>query len=510
MNISSKRIKSNFSSFIIKYKYYIAPAIVVLVFGTIFCLISLVNHYNFRTHAFDLAINNQAIYHYSKFRWDANTIMNKSNILSDHFSLYEMFVSPFRWLFGSYTLLLFQIIMILLGGIGTYELVKMNTRDNLLSLLALVFFFSVWGIYSALSFDYHDNVTGTMFVPWFFYYFQRKKYLPMFIFFTLILISKENMALWAVFIGFGLFFLYIKDKQLRWMSLLLSSIAFLYFIIVLNYVMPYFFDKNMVYKQFKYFSALGNNLPQMIGTIIHKPLYAISLLFNNPSNLTAYNGIKAELHYMVLLSGGIFLIFRPQYIIMLLPIYGQKLFNDLVGRWGINVHYSIEFVPILTICAFDVISKINKVKIKKIIAFTATIVCIGATTVKLDKRVSLYYSTTESRFYSKEHYRVNYDVPHINKVLKLIPPDSRVCAQEMLCPHLAFRDYIYLLPYCKDPDYVLFFIANKSIYPFNKIEDYNNCLNSYLHSPSWNSFYADSTILIFKKNESENKKSNNN
>lgn len=50
----------------------------------------------------------------------------------------------------------------------------------------------------------------------------------------------------------------------------------------------------------------------------------IKLLFINNSHSYDGNFVKSELHAMVLLSGGLALLRRPVYLLMLAPIYGQK------------------------------------------------------------------------------------------------------------------------------------------------------------------------------------------
>jgi uncharacterized membrane protein len=136
-----------------------------------------------------------------------------TNVLSDHFSLYPLLVSPFYWIFGTWTMLLFQFLAILFGGFGIYRYVQELTKNNTISIIAVAHFFSFYGIYSALSFDYHDNVVATMFVPWFLLYFGKKNWKKTILFFVLILIAKENMALWAVFLGFGLAFKSLVQKD---------------------------------------------------------------------------------------------------------------------------------------------------------------------------------------------------------------------------------------------------------------------------------------------------------
>jgi len=58
-------------------------------------------------------------------------------------------VSPLYWIFGSYTMLLFQIAAIIFGGIGIYKYFINKSSDSYLAVIAMVHFYSIWGIYSA-------------------------------------------------------------------------------------------------------------------------------------------------------------------------------------------------------------------------------------------------------------------------------------------------------------------------------------------------------------------------
>src|SRR5215207_5605476 len=116
-----------------KKGYYIYP---LIIFGLIFCSISLVNHYNFRTFAWDLGINNNAIYDYAHFRWNDCMLMQPqyANILGDHFALFPIIVSPLYWIFASYTMLVFQIAAILFGGYGIYCYILFKLSDKRIAL----------------------------------------------------------------------------------------------------------------------------------------------------------------------------------------------------------------------------------------------------------------------------------------------------------------------------------------------------------------------------------------
>ncbi|MEP7264453.1 MAG: DUF2079 domain-containing protein, partial [Bacteroidota bacterium] len=217
-----------------------ALTIVLVISGLLFCSISLVNHYNFRTYAWDLGINNNAIYDYAHFRWNDCMLLRPQfqNVLSDHFTIYPILVSPFYWLSGSWTMLLFQIAAILSGGCGVYCYFKLKTDNKWIPVLASIHFFSTWGIFSALAFDYHDNVVAAMFVPWAFYFFEKKEFQKTFLMILLICIGKENMALWSAFICGGLFLLNVKEPEKRNAAALFSIFSIIYFALAVKVFIP--------------------------------------------------------------------------------------------------------------------------------------------------------------------------------------------------------------------------------------------------------------------------------
>lgn len=473
---------------------------IILFFGLIFCSISLVNHYMFRTAAWDLGINNNAIYDYSYFRWNDCMIMEGpqfTNILSDHFTLLPILVSPLRWIFGSYTMLVVQIGAILWGGFGLYSYVKRKSTKKYLPLIALAYFYSIWGIYSALSFDYHDNVMAAMFVPWLFYYVDLKKWTPAIIYFTLILISKENMALWAFFICSGLIINYRKEKTTRLILGGMALFAAFYFIIVLKVVIPSLANEGREYLHFHY-DILGKNFGDVFHSIFNKPLEILSAIFTNHTGDPNGDYAKAELHLVVVLSGGIFLLFRPQYLWMLIPIYAQKVFNNDLGKWGINNHYSIEFVPILAFAAFSWISNFKYKQFQPLIAIVILCSTAWITYSKIENRDSKWYGPDTVKFYGKKHYQREFDVNNVRRSLELIPSNASVSAQTNLVPHLCFRDYIYTYPKINAAEYIVLTPLQISTFPLSP-EKYYESIEEIKSSKDWEVLKEDKDILIFRR-----------
>ncbi len=61
------------------------PALLCLFFFVLYGSLSVLRHQHFGTHAFDLSIFDQAIWHYSLFQAPASTVRGTANLLGDHF-----------------------------------------------------------------------------------------------------------------------------------------------------------------------------------------------------------------------------------------------------------------------------------------------------------------------------------------------------------------------------------------------------------------------------------------
>lgn len=477
---------------------------ILLFFCIIYCLISLVNHYNYRTYAFDLGIYNNCLYQYGHFHKNHYPYLHYmfSNFLSDHFSLYTVILSPFYYVFGTSTLLLVQIASILFGSIGVYKIVKKRTESRFLPEIAMIHYLSFFGIYSALSFDYHDNVVSAMLVPWFLYYFDTNKIKQTILFAVLIVIGKENMPLWLSFVCFGLFILYFKDRVKRNLALIIAFSSIIYMIIIIKLIMPAM-DPMVAtngYNAFHY-SILGNNLSEMISNLIYSPSKIINAFYySHLESFPELTNIKRELYICLLYSGGIILLAKPQYLIMLIPIIAQKVLNDDFGKWGINAHYSIEFAPIIVIGFYDVLLSIKRKKIRLFLAIIGCLLAIYVTKVKVDNRFSLYYNKINTSFYSKKHYLCEFDKKEVKKVMKLIPENANLSSLSVFAPHLSFRKNIYQYPDVHDAEYILLASTTQNAFPL-KADELEVKIQELKESQQWETISSSKGIYLFRKKQ---------
>ena len=468
--------------------------LITVVYGTVFCLISLVNHYNFRTFGLDLGIYTHGIYSYSHLNWHTFTLGLEGqpfNHLGNHFSPIVALISPLYYLFGTYTLLVVQIVALLFGGWGVYCFAKERLQGFQPDLILLLFF-SMWGIYSALAYDWHANVIAAMFVPWFILFFERQEWKKAILMFALVLICKENMAVWmaAIIAGLAIKNLFTKPMETNWlMTGSLLGISLAYFLVVQTVIMPTL-NPLGISDHLGNYSHLGNGTGGVIKTILTKPRHIFYLMFESLQEDELTFKLKSQLHFMVLVSGGIALIYRPHYLIMLAPIYAQKLLSSSPSHWGVYSQYSIEFAPIISLAVVEWMKgfKFQNMRVPILVCF------IGLATV-----FNWHPTRNNTGFYKAEHYQSGLNSEAINEALKLIPDDATVSASNVIVPHLANRDKIYLYPVTSDADYLAILTHGRDLYPVDSLAFPQKMIE--LRSNSQNKIiYDENDFLIIKRN----------
>jgi uncharacterized membrane protein len=461
------------------------------------------NHYYMRTYALDYGFYNQAFWDFAHFRTNSNTVFEPA--LGNYFQIHPAFtlplISPLYWIFnpffGTYSLLIIQNIFILLGGYGTYLFIKRKTDNEIIAILAFVHYNVIWGHFSALASDYIDTTVASSMVPLFFLFFDKKKYVLASLFFLFVIICKENMPIWFIFISITLILLY-KDRISRWMAAGYALFSLAYLVFLFKVLIPHFQDPNLPYWGFAY-SALGKNPAEAIRFIFTHPWETAKLLFINHSGDPTFDGIKLEFYQVFLLSGGILLFLRPVYFIPFIPIIAQKVFNDSYIRWGIMGFYSIEVVSILTLAVFLATSHLKSVILKYGLYLILCIVSLRVTLIKMEERTSKWYDASKENLTSRVFYTSPKEVRHIRELIREnIPPDANVAAMQDIVPHLAYRKNISIFPYVRQAEYIVF-LLNGNKYPL-KGEKFILEKDKYLNdSTTWKEIINEYPLLILKR-----------
>jgi len=446
------------------YNHRVWYYIIMMFFAALYFATAISNHYLFRTGAFDYGLYNFAFYDYAHFHISKCPIYYSQNmsLLQDHFSLTLMYYVPvywlLNWLTGSYTLLLIQVSMLLVGAWATCRLVILKTGDNWLGTGALLYYFLLQGHFSVFAGDCNIGVISAAFIPLFIYYFELKKYLVATVFFVLALFSKENFPLWFAGILPVIMLWHRKDKKVVSVCLLYIFAAILYFLLLFKVIIPHLETADKHYDLFNY-SALGANPFEALKFVLHHPVNTFKMFFVNQLGDAQYDGIKKEFYLVYFISGGFLLFLRPQYFIWFIPVLAQKMMNDEPGRWSIEWHYGIEVVTMLPIAVFIIISSFRNTKIKYLISGIVCLLTLLVTGYKMkdENRTIQFSGTLKEDIFNPDFFKTPYNPAKINEALSLIPANARVSASSSILPHLASRNTVYAFPKVADAQYIAAF-----------------------------------------------------
>ena len=449
-------------------------------FFILYCLLSLVNHYNFRTAGWDLGIFNQALYQYAHLQFAPNTVDSFPNMLADHFEITMMFVAPFYYIFDSYTLLIFQILMTIFGAVGIYLYLNRKTNDQWLSLGGVLIFYCFYGLFAAIFYDYHNNLTGIMFLPWILLALNENSKKKYYFFLALMILSKETFCLIAFFLG--IYITLFENIEWKKHGIITMLIGFLSLELILSVIIPYF-NNYQPYQHWVY-GEIGKNPASAIQHIILHPLSSIAILFNNPIKLNSWG--------MLSVTGGMAAILDPLAALLFIPLLASKYLSSVEYHWTYLYQYSVEFAPILGISVPLVLKKTpGRLKYYILILFIVLNLVVSFSVPFNDfKRISNIFN---------KYFYYNPTTQDSRAITKKIPPGVSVSAENSFVPHLADREKIYQFPVINDADYILVNSGFTQIYPLETREQYLQEMEKIKKENKYKLFYKINNMEIYKK-----------
>lgn len=481
---------------------YIAFAI-FLFFALVHLCIPLINHYNFKTFAFDYGVYNFAFYDFAHFRISycpVYLVPYPITFLQDHVSFTLILLSPLYWiltpLFGTYSLLILQWALIISGGWASYRFVALKTGRPFMAVAAMLFYFTLYARFASYQSDCNLATMGAAIVPAFLYFFLADKKIPLLLSFIFLLSNREDFSLGLFFLCIMLAITYRRDAVKKRLALILAAISLLCFILVFRYVIPLFENEHWKFSLFNY-SALGKGPMEALVFVCSHPLKTLEMLFVNHTGNPAGDGIKAEFYITWLVSGGFLLFYRPVYLIPLIPLIAKKMFNDNFLRWGIELYQGVEIASLMPVLVFSVLAELNIYKLQQLLA---TVVCgltlfISFRCLKASTKKA--YGFNKVDFLSSSFYNSDYDVRETRRLLRMIPDTAAVCASGRLLPHLALREHIYHFSYVDRSNYVFVYKTGHT-FPLSQ-EEFTRYLDEMMLSGNWEILDESQNLLLLKR-----------
>jgi len=227
------------NNFLHKHLSLVLSTSICFLFFIAYAILGLERYYTFAA-GYDLAVIDQAIWHYSHFTApiSTNQAYAFTSILTDHVELIFLLIAPFYWIWDNVQLLiLLQGFLICFSGIAVFLLARKKNLNFFVSTILLIGYLAFYGIQNAIWADVHSLVIGISFIPWYVYFLETKKWKTSWIFCALIIISKEDMGLFTLIIAF-IYFIITKNKMLLWQMLLSAFYLFFFFFIYFPHFVP--------------------------------------------------------------------------------------------------------------------------------------------------------------------------------------------------------------------------------------------------------------------------------
>jgi len=394
--------------------------ILIVLFGVLYSLYSIVRHLSFDSLIFDLGVYDQIIWLVSRGKPLFSSIL-ESHPWADHFTPTLLLLSPLYWIWDNVViLLLFQAFFVSLGAYPIYLLALKKTKNKLISLTLAFSYLTFFGIQNAIAFDFHPIVLATTLLAYIFWFYEEKKYKAFWLTLILFVGLQENFFLTASALGT---YLIIAKKDLR-RGIIITACGTLGFFLLIYIVIPSFDNTSFIY--------LPNHLKNL--TIVEK----IKLLF--------YPTTKIQVMISSILAYGFLPVFYPASFIFLFEEFLQRFVGSPIPtRWVVGYHYNAIFAPVLAIAAIEAIRRYFKRR-KKLVVF---LILGGVFFVQLwvDPALNkLLKPDFYNAMYQKKSNSRKTDV--YNEFINLIPKDASVAATNNIGAHLTHRQNLIFLTNC--------------------------------------------------------------
>ena len=381
-----------------------------------------------------------------------------------HISPIYYVLLPFYYIFPSpLTLQIGQAVVLASGVIPVLLLAKKFKLSPKASCAVVLIYALFPAISTGCFYDIHENCFLAPLLLWLFYFFEKEKWLPMYISALLVLAVKEDAAMYVIL--FALFVILSKKKYFH--GTLLAAGALAYFGIAL-YILANYGDGVMVNRFDNLIFNAEDGLLGALKTTFFNPGYLLTQLFTTSGNTFEK---LVYLVYMFLPLGLLpFCTNKASRWLLIAPILMNTL-TYYVYQYNINFQYQFGITAFLI---YAMIHNISDLKTPT----RQTLLSVGAAACCCLYIVSVI---PQARHYHDVYKNNQSTYEKLDAVLDTIPEDASLNISTFLLPHVADREYVYEIDYHGDKtdvDYVIF-DARYSLSSSDKTHMYNYVENGY-------------------------------
>ena len=461
----------------------IIAALLCLIFIVAGSLVSLNRYWQYESFFYDFGIFDQAIWKVAHLTPPIidHLVVGDKWIFADHFNPSIFLLSPLYWFTDKREILLIaQAAIVGLSGFVLYLTSVEVLKNRLYSLAILTCYLLFIGLQNAVITDFHEVTLATL--PFMAAYLAliKKRFKWYLVMLVLMLGFKESNFLVGIGMGISIYFI---NKSYIKLALLTCGLSLLWGYLAINHIIPYFSGGF-----YQYSVELSRN-----------PVVIFNTFFDNDVK-------KHALFFSFLNFGFLPLLSYPFYFLMFQDFLTRFYSPFAYTRWGLGLHYSAllsAIMGIASVYSFKFLAR--KIKKKIILDVLAILLIINA--------IILYRFILHAPFglaYNPTFYAHSNDFQFLDDLVKKIPPDATVMAQNNLAVRFTHQKVSTLQSNLKKykpdfytqkmPDYIVFDTREgQNPNNFFLVEDINDLLNELKNDPNYEVFYKTHEQFIFKR-----------
>ncbi len=357
-------------------------------------------------------------------------VTSERDMLLSHFAVH---ISPIYYLLLPFymllpypiTLQMGQAAALALGVIPVYLLCRHYKLGTGATMAVTALYAFLPALNTGCFYDLHENCFLPVLLLFTFYFFEREKYLPMYIFAVLVLCVKEDAAVYLII--FAVYAVISRKKVFHGAALAIASCAYFAFCI---YALNAQGQGVMSWRYGNFIFDQSDGLAGAVKTLIVNPGYVLT------QALSTSDGTAQKLIYliMILLPMGLipFLTKKCSRWILALPIL-MNILTMYTYQYNINFQYSFGVSAFLIYALIQNLPELDKSYLKKAAAVAAvSCLCMYAAFV-----------VQPASSYAMRYNKNKQNYTKMEETLDLIPSDASLSASSMLVAHVADRDVIY-------------------------------------------------------------------
>ncbi len=438
----------------------IASIIFGIICGVVIAGITCMRYKTFSTPNFDFGLFVNMFHNMKETGLPLAT--SERDVLMSHFAVHispiYYLILPFYCIFPSpMTLQIAQALVLASGVIPVMLLCRHMKLSGKVTILVTF----IYSLYPALAggcfFDIHENCFLTPLLLWVFYFSEKEKYIPMYVFAFATLMVKEDAAMYILI--FAVFLMLSKKKYLH--GGILAAVSLVYFfsaLAILENSAAYYaelyanatprpaikgpminrFDNLMVTKE--------DGLLGAVKTALVNPGYLLTQLFTTDKN--DWGKIIYALYIFLPLGFIPFCTKKPSRYLLIVPIL-MNLLTRYVYQYDIGYQYHFGIAAFMIYVTIINLPDMKAPQRKTLISIAAS-ACMCIYLVLVVPKLDTYVDRWEK---NKEDY------VRMDAILDTIPDDASVACSTRLLARLADRDEIYELYYHGnegDVDYIIY------------------------------------------------------